>query len=142
MVLRLARAELAEVLGCLGDYIGEEFELNAAERFSCEMEKSGVSCGRSFLMISRDIEGEKEGRKKEAKKEKQKEKDRNQKGNLEAQEKRRTSKGDVEKDPVDSCQWESASVRVTRLTAGCPRRGVGWEACCGEEKREEMFRRE
>jgi hypothetical protein len=38
MVLRLARAELAEVLGGLGDYIGEELELDAAERFSCEME--------------------------------------------------------------------------------------------------------
>jgi hypothetical protein len=34
MILRLARAELAKVLCRLGDYIGEELELNTSERFT------------------------------------------------------------------------------------------------------------
>jgi hypothetical protein len=35
VVLGLAGAELAEVLGGLGDYVGEELELDAAQGFSC-----------------------------------------------------------------------------------------------------------
>jgi hypothetical protein len=35
MVLCLARTELTEVLGCLGDYICEELELDPAQRLAC-----------------------------------------------------------------------------------------------------------
>lgn len=35
IVLRLARAELPEVLGRLGDHVHEELELDASEGFSC-----------------------------------------------------------------------------------------------------------
>jgi hypothetical protein len=85
-------------------------------------------------MISRDIEGEKEGRKKEAKTEKQKKKKRKRNKNKKVIWKHR--KKDVPPRVMSKkTLWihvsGSAGGRVTRLTAGCPRRGVGWEAYCG-----------
>jgi hypothetical protein len=36
MVLRLARAELSEVLGSFGDDVGKELELDSSKRFPCK----------------------------------------------------------------------------------------------------------
>ena len=38
-VARLARTVLAEILGCAGDDVGEEFEFDAAEGFAWMMEE-------------------------------------------------------------------------------------------------------
>jgi len=45
MILRLSRAKLPEVLGCLGNDICEEFELDSAQGLSCSLQKRQSAFG-------------------------------------------------------------------------------------------------